>query len=86
MYFNDYFQELEKIYGLSNRLVDFTLDNCNSNIFDIKLSPFRKDIKIKVNGKERTTWSWFNAYNKIKHDRIKNFKQANLENLIYSLS
>lgn len=86
VYFNDYFLKLEECYGLSSRLVNFIFENCNENIFDIKLSPFRKDLVIKVKGKEKETWSWYNAYNKIKHDRIKNFKQANLENLIYSLS
>lgn len=86
VYFNEYFQRLEAYYGLSTRLVNFTFDNCNDNIFVSKLMPFKKDYSIKLNGKEKATWSWYNAYNKIKHDRIKNFKQANLENLIYSLS
>lgn len=86
VYFNEYFQKLEEYYGLSTRLVNFTFDNCNDNIFDSKLMPFKKDYSIKLKGKEKSTWSWYNAYNKIKHDRIKNFKQANLENLIYSLS
>lgn len=86
VYFNDYYQELEKCYGLSNRLIDFTFDNCNNNIFDMKLCPFRKDLTIKVGGKERITWAWYNAYNKIKHDRVKNFRQANLQNLICSLA
>lgn len=86
VYFNEYFQRLEEYYGLSTRLVNFTFDNCNDNIFVSKLMPFKKDYSIKLNGKEKATWSWYNAYNKIKHDRIKNFKQANLENLIYSLS
>lgn len=86
IYFNEYFQKLDEYYGLSTRLVNFIFDNCNDNIFDSKLMPFKKDLVIKVNHKEKNTWSWYNAYNKIKHDRIKNFKQANLENLIYSLS
>lgn len=86
VYFNEYFQRLEAYYGLSTRLVNFTFDNCNDNIFVSKLMPFKKDYSIKLNGKDKATWSWYNAYNKIKHDRIKNFKQANLENLIYSLS
>ncbi|WP_186422587.1 hypothetical protein [Lacrimispora celerecrescens] len=71
VYFNDYFLKLEECYGLSSRLVNFIFENCNENIFDIKLSPFRKDLVIKVKGKEKETWSWYNAYNKIKHDRIK---------------
>jgi len=86
VYFNDYFQELDKVYGLSYRLIDFTLQNCNDNIFDSKLIPFRKDKIIKVGQKERATWAWYDAYNKIKHDRVKNFRQADLNNLIYSLS
>ncbi|GLC79291.1 hypothetical protein [Lacrimispora brassicae] len=86
VYFNDYYTRLEEKYGLSNKLVDFTLDNCTTNIFDIKLSPFKKDISIKIGGKERKSWGWYNAYNKIKHDRVKNFSKANLGNLIYSLS
>ena len=33
VYFNEYFQRLEAYYGLSTRLVNFTFDNCNDNIF-----------------------------------------------------
>lgn len=66
--------------------ISFDLENCNQNIFDIKLSPFRKDKMFKVNGKEKNIWSWYHAYNKIKHDRVKYYKYANLECLINALA
>ena len=36
--------------------------------------------------KEKEIIPWYNAYNKIKHDREKNFKLANVENLIMALA
>ena len=57
----------------------------DNDTYDIKLKPFLKE-KIKVNGKEKNIIPWYNAYNKIKHDRVKNFKQANVDNLINSLA
>lgn len=86
VYFNDYYEKLEELFLLSKKYISFDLENCNQNIFDIKLSPFRKDKMFKVNGKEKNTWSWYHAYNKIKHDRVKYYKYANLECLINALA
>ena len=86
VYFNDYYEKLEELFLLSKKYISFDLENCNQNIFDIKLSPFRKDKMFKVNWKEKNIWSWYHAYNKIKHDRVKYYKYANLECLINALA
>ena len=66
--------------------MSFDLDNCNENIFDVKLVPFKKDKTYTLNGKTKSIWSWYYAYNKIKHDRVKFFRYANLECLIKALA
>lgn len=86
VYFNDYFEKLEDLFLLSKKYVSFDLDNCNENIFDVKLVPFKKDKTYTLNGKTKSIWSWYYAYNKIKHDRVKFFRYANLECLIKSLA
>lgn len=83
--FNEYIEALNKIYNLQRKNVNPVYENISNNAFDIKLTPFVKR-KIKVNGKEKEVIPWYNAYNKIKHDRIKNYKKANMENLILTLS
>lgn len=83
--FNEYIDELDKIFDLKKKLVSFDFINCDSNTFISKHKPFKKT-KIKENQKEKEIFKWYYAYNKIKHDRIKYFKMANLENLIDSLS
>ena len=70
--FNEYVDKLEEKYLLSKKLVDFNLDNANENI--------------EIKGKSSKVFSWYFAYNKIKHDRVKYFKQANLNNLIHALA
>lgn len=82
--FNEYVDKLEEKYLLSKKFVEFKLDNANQNIYDFKLTPFFKDKEIK--GKSSKVFSWYFAYNKIKHDRVKYFKQANLNNLIHALA
>lgn len=85
VYFNEYIEGLNSVFKLDKKLVNPTYINIYENTFDMKLQPFRKE-KLKVNGKEKEIIPWYNAYNKIKHDRVKHFKQANLENLITALS
>lgn len=85
VYFNEYIEALNNVFILDKKLVSPIFNNIDENAFDIKLQPFRKE-KLKVNGKEKEIIPWYNAYNKIKHDRVKNFKQANLENLITALA
>ena len=85
VYFNEYIDELNKVFKLDKKLVNPIFNNIDSSAFDCKLQPFRKET-LKVNGKEKEIIPWYNAYNKIKHDRVKNYKQANLENLITSLA
>lgn len=85
VYFNEYIERLNTIFKLEQKNVSVKYINIDNNTFDSKLTPFQKEI-LKVNGKEKSILPWYNAYNKIKHDRVKNFKQANLENLINSLA
>lgn len=85
VYFNEYIDELNKVFKLDKKLVNPIFNNIDSSTFNCKLQPFRKET-LKVNGKEKEIIPWYNAYNKIKHDRVKNYKQANLENLITSLA
>lgn len=86
IYFQEYFEKLDVLYNLSDKFVSVCLDNCAPDTFDEKLVPFRKDIEVKNGASIRKIWSWYNAYNKIKHDRVKNFKQANINNLVLSLA
>jgi len=85
VYFNEYIEELNSIFRLDEKLINPIYINIDESAFDIKLQPFRKE-KLKVNGKEKEIIPWYNAYNKIKHDRVRYFKQANLENLINALA
>lgn len=85
VYFNEYINSLNAKFKLDKKLVDIVYTNIENNAFDMKLTPFRKE-QLKVGEKEKDILPWYNAYNKIKHDRVKNFKQANLENLINSLA
>ncbi|OOM09320.1 hypothetical protein [Clostridium saccharobutylicum] len=85
VYFNEYIEQLNAIFKLEQKNVSIKYINIDNNTFDSKLTPFQKEI-LKINGKQKSILPWYNAYNKIKHDRVKNFKQANLENLINSLA
>lgn len=83
--FNEYIEKLEQIYGLSEKHVSCIFDNIKQGTFDIKHTPFAKK-KILKEGKEKEILSWYNSYNLIKHDRVKHFKEANIGNLIDSLT
>lgn len=85
VYFNEYIDALDSIFNLAEKHVAITYDNVASDCFDCKINPFLKDT-IKENGKEKKILVWYHAYNKIKHDRVKHFRKANIENLILSLS
>lgn len=85
VYFNEYIEELNKIFGLDEKYISVSYINISQDAFDCKIIPLRKE-KMKVSGKEKEMIPWYNAYNKIKHDREKNFKLANIENLIMALA
>lgn len=83
--FSEYIEALDKIYNLKQKYVSFDYANCSKDAFDSKLSPFDKS-EMEINKKKIINWSWYFAYNKIKHDRINYFNLANVENLINALS
>jgi hypothetical protein len=83
--FNEYINRLEEVYGLGHKHVSCIFNNIKQDTFDIKHTPFAKK-KIMKNGKEKEFLNWYNSYNLIKHDRVKNFREANLGNLIDSLA
>lgn len=83
--FDEYIERLNSTFKLERKNISLDYINVDSYTFDWKLRPFRKEL-LKVNGKDKYIIPWYNAYNKIKHDRTKNFKLANLENLINSLA
>jgi len=85
VYFNEYVDRLNDIFNLEDKLVNPIYENIDQNAFYSKLIPFRKE-KRRVDGKEKEILSWYYSYNKIKHDRVKNYKEANLENLINGLA
>lgn len=85
IYFYEYIEELEKIFGLNKWLVNFNYTNSSVDIFNLKNTPFKKNKKTKIGKKDFENWSWYDAYNSIKHNRVKYFKKANLENLILAL-
>ena len=85
IYFNEYIDKLNEIFKLENKLINPIYENIAKDAFICKLEPFKKTYK-KVNGKDKKILPWYYSYNKIKHDRIRNFKEANLENLINGLA
>lgn len=85
VYFGEYIQKLDKIFDLKDKHVSFDYKNADAETFDMKRMPFRKEDK-KIKGKKKSIWNWYQAYNMVKHDRINNFNEANLGNLIDGLA
>ncbi|WKL00529.1 hypothetical protein Q0F98_26325 [Paenibacillus amylolyticus] len=85
MNFHEYISELDRIYDLKSKHVSCIFENLKENTFDSKHMPFRRET-IKIKGQEKEIWKWYHSYNLIKHDRIKYFKEANIENLINGLA
>ncbi len=85
VFFSEYIKELNNIYNIEKKIVKFEFENASSDIFDQNLVPFELE-SMNNKGKKKSTWCWYNSYNKIKHDRITNFYEANLINLIKALS
>lgn len=84
--FHEYHEKIEEKYLLSKKYVATVYDGFSEDLFfGGKILPFRRKEMTK-NGKKIQTISWHHAYNMIKHDRTKNFKHANLENLITALA
>ncbi|MFE6078257.1 hypothetical protein ACFVQB_27760 [Paenibacillus sp. NPDC057886] len=83
--FHEYISELDRIYDLKSKHVSCIFENLKENTFDSKHMPFRRET-IKIKGQEKEIWKWYHSYNLIKHDRIKYFKEANIENLINGLA
>ncbi len=85
VYIHEYLEQLNRKFRLSDKLISFNFENVVKGTFDMKHIPFKKVSK-KIDSKEKEVWDWYHAYNQIKHDRIKNFKEANIENLINGLA
>ena len=85
VYFPEYIEALNDKYNLKQKYVGFDYQNSDKNVYDFKLTPFRKK-EIKSNKTIKENWSWYHAYNKMKHDRNKFFKLANLDNLINAMA
>ncbi|WP_307399334.1 hypothetical protein [Paenibacillus anaericanus] len=83
--FHEYIAELDQIYELKYKHVSCDFENISKGTFDIKHSPFMKE-KAKIGREEKEVWKWYFSYNLIKHDRVKHFKEANIENLINGLA
>ena len=83
--FHEYIHAINSIYNIEKKLISFDYKNSAKGTFDSKHQPFRKQT-ILINGKEQKIWSWYYAYNQIKHNRIENYKVANLENLIEGMA
>ena len=82
--FHEYIEKLDQKYEINRKVVTFSYDNAEEN-FDTGRMPFKK-IEIKIGNKNKNTWSWYQAYNLIKHDRIKNYRKANVLNLIDAMA
>lgn len=85
VYFPEYIDKLDKKYNLKQKYVLFDFQNSDKNLYDFRLIPFQKN-EIKSSRIIKENWSWYHAYNKIKHDRNKFFKLANLDNLINAMA
>lgn len=82
--FHEYLERLDDKYRINKKIVTFEYKNAEEN-FDTGRMPFKK-IEIKIGKKNKSSWSWYDAYNSIKHDRIKNYRKANLMNLIDAMA
>ena len=51
----------------------------NVDYFGVEIQPF-KDLT------ENTLMQWWSAYNGVKHARIRNYKNGNLENVLFALA
>ena len=80
--FHEYVEAVDKVFSINRKLVNFVFDNADQNTFDEKLMPFYRE----KDGDSFKTWSWYSAYNAIKHDRVRNYRKANLNNLINSMA
>lgn len=72
-------------------IIDFKIINKTHHLDDYSIElPFWKGAenirKPFVNWKTKDELEWYQAYNQSKHDRINNFEQANLNNLIDAYS
>jgi hypothetical protein len=85
VYFNEYIDKLDDIFDLYSKSVYFKFENVRDIAFYDSLMPFHTT-KMKIKGKEKAILNWYDAYNKVKHDRLKNIKVANLGNLIEGLA
>ncbi|MFZ2724672.1 MAG: hypothetical protein WAX77_00285 [Methylococcaceae bacterium] len=81
--FSEYINELNKIFSLDEKLVNFIYSNAANDTFDCKHQPFNKKF---ITSNKKESWDWYHAYNLIKHDRVLNYKQANLGNLINGMA
>lgn len=85
IYFPEYISNLDLKYNLKHKYVAFDFGNCDKNVYGFKLIPFRQ-VEIKEKDKILKNWIWYYAYNKIKHDRNRYFKYANIDNLINAMA
>ncbi|MDX9987574.1 hypothetical protein [Thiothrix unzii] len=84
--FHEYHEKIEEKYLLSKKHVAAIYDGFSEDLFyGGKILPFKRK-EITKNGKKIKIIPWHQAYNMIKHDRTKNFKLANLENLITAIA
>ncbi|MBB1489370.1 hypothetical protein [Oceanospirillum sediminis] len=81
-YFPHYMDAIDSIFSIKSKLVSFDFDNADENTFDQKLMPFYRE----KDGDSLKKWSWYDAYNAIKHDRVENYRKANLNNLINAMA
>jgi hypothetical protein len=75
---SDFREAFEPIYDLSKRSVAVLSTKHFALLIDV-LAPFSEF-------GEEITPKWWTAYNKVKHNWLKNFKKANLENTLRALS
>lgn len=71
------YHQLEKSHLLSGYQIKLPIWNGKKNIF----SPFKPWRNTK-----RKEMKWYQAYNNLKHNRHKNFSQANLDNLLNAIA
>jgi hypothetical protein len=79
--FQEYLDKLNQIYMLNAKIVHFIYKNADV-VNCISKTPFYQEEETL----NRNITDWYNAYNKIKHDRVDNFEKANLKNLIEAMS
>lgn len=80
--YEDLIKEINKKYKIDKKVVLLTSPDCF--LSNREFSPFEKNTE--RTGKKRMTYCWNNAYQNVKHDRVKHQSSGTIGNVLFGLS